>query len=249
MTIEKSLQQLGLTEKEARVYLAVLELGQDTVLNIAKRAEIKRPTTYVALDSLIQEGLVRKLPRGTTTLYIAENPDYLLSVLGEKEKAIKNVIPLLKAIYSIDRAKPQIRFYEGKEGVGKIYKELRQAKKYILFYGSIKDIMKYFPESFLTPEQIKEMNIPVKEIVTSDPVDIKYAKKINKLKNPKHKVRTVKKGIFFTLDSAIFDDKIAIISVKKDYFGVIIESKDISHSFGVLYDLAWQSAIKILNNL
>ncbi len=245
MILEKSLEQFGLTDKEARVYLAVLELGQDTVLNIAKKAELKRPTVYLILDSLISKGLISILPKAGKTLYLAENPDYLLTVLEKRKEGLKNILPMLSAMYRIEKQKPQVRYYEGKEGVKRIYSELRQAKEYILFYGSIKDISKDFEEELLIPEEIKKMGIQVKEIMTSDPIDLKYAKRIMRMNNPNHIVRIVKKGVDFALDSAIFDDKIAIVSVKKDFFGVIIESKDISHSFKVLYELAWQAAKEV----
>lgn len=60
MIEEKILQELGLTEIEAKIYLASLELGTDTVLKIAKKAEVKRPTAYIALDSLFSKGFVSK---------------------------------------------------------------------------------------------------------------------------------------------------------------------------------------------
>lgn len=245
MIIEKSLEKFGLTEKEIRIYLAVLELGQDTVLNIAKKSEQKRPTVYITLELLTRKGLVRKIPKGTTTLYIAEDPNFLLNTLKEKEKSIRDIMPLLKAIHNTQKTKPRIKYYEGKDDVRKMYKELHQARKYILFYGSVKDIMKHFPDSFLNPERIKEMNIPVTEIVSPDPVDIKYAKRIQAVNNPKHKVRALKKGVSFVLDSVIFDDKLAIISLRGGFFGVMIENKDIAHSFRILYELAWQSAEKV----
>jgi sugar-specific transcriptional regulator TrmB len=242
MILEKSLEKFGLTIKEAKVYLAVLELGQDTILNIAKKAELKRPTVYVTIEELIEKGLVQKLPKGTTTLYAAENPDYLLNILHDREQSIKNILPLLKAIYNVEKNKPQIKFYEGKEGVKKIYKDIYKTKKYIYFYGSVKDIKKHFPESFLNPEQIKKLNVPVYELVSSHPVDIKYAKEIKKVRNPNHKIKSLKRGITFIVDSLVYDNKVAIVSLKGTFFGVVIESKDIAYSFKLLYDLAFQSA-------
>lgn len=246
MILEKALQEYGLNQKEAKVYLATLELGKATVAEISKKAGLKRPTVYLILEDLLEIGIISRLPNVKKTQFYAENPEFLLTILENREGSIKNILPTLKAMYStLDKHKPKMRFYEGREGLNKIYDELRQSKKYILFYGSIKDIKANFPDSFLTLEQIKKMNIPVKEIVTSDPVDIEYAKIIDKFDNPKHQIRTVKQGIYFILDSAIFDDKIMIISVKEDYFGVVIDSKDIAYSFKILYELAWQSAKKV----
>ena len=242
MDLKKSLQQFGLTSKESAVYMAVLELGKDSASAIAKKSELKRPTVYVVLDSLINKNLIRKIPKGSTTHYTAEDPNTLLDVLERKEEEIKKALPLLKALHNVRGEKPVIRYYEGKEGVRKIYSEWYQSKKYIYFYGSIKDIKKHFPESFLEPIYIKKMGIPVLEIVSSHPVDLEYAHASKKTKNPKHKFRVLKKGITFTLDSAIYDDKLAIVSLKDKFFGIVIESKAIANSYKILYELAWQSA-------
>ena len=50
----KELQDIGLSEKEARVYLAALEIGRATADQLAKHAKIVRPTTYVQLQSLMK---------------------------------------------------------------------------------------------------------------------------------------------------------------------------------------------------
>ncbi len=57
MALESVLQAAGLTDKEARIYLAALELGQAPVLRIAQKAGIKRPTAYVTLGELQAKGL------------------------------------------------------------------------------------------------------------------------------------------------------------------------------------------------
>ena len=63
MTITKEkLQELGLSEKEARVYLALFELGPSVVSGLAKKAGINRSTTYVILETLAKRGLV-SVPR------------------------------------------------------------------------------------------------------------------------------------------------------------------------------------------
>ena len=40
--LEKILKNIGLNEKEAKIYLALLELGKSKVPEIAKKAELKR---------------------------------------------------------------------------------------------------------------------------------------------------------------------------------------------------------------
>jgi len=248
MILEKTLEQYGLTKKEATIYLAVLELGQGSVLEIANKTELKRPTVYIILESLIQKGVIRKVPKGTTTLFVAEDPAYLLSMLEEKEKKLKSILPLLKALHNTIGMKPQIAYYEGKNNVQKLYNDLFKAKKYLYFYGSLKNVFTVFPQAeyVVTPEKIKKLNIPVREILASNPVDIRYARRARSIKNPKYQLRRLKEGISFAIDNIIYDDTVVIISLKGNCFGVVIESKDIANSFKILYELAWQSAESIL---
>lgn len=245
MILNKTLEQFGLSSDEAAVYLATLELGTASVLEIAKKAEIKRPTAYLIIDSLIQKGLVSKLPKENKSFFIAENPERLINVLKDKEKAVQNVMPLLKTIYNIDKTKPQVRFYEGRDGVTAVYDMIRKSKTEILFYGSIQQLLKEFPKSFVTIEYIKKHKIKAREIVTQDKIDLEYAHSIIKAKNSAHRVRILKKGLTIETDNAIFENKIAIFSIKKEFFVVVIESNDIANTYRTMYELAWQSAEKI----
>ena len=75
MNYIQDLQQIGLTEKEAKVYLAALELGEKAVQVIAQKAGVNRATTYFILESLIEKGLQRAInktssPEGTQAGYI-----------------------------------------------------------------------------------------------------------------------------------------------------------------------------------
>ena len=58
------LQKIGFSDKEAAVYLAGLELGQATILEIAKKAKIKRPTAYVIVEGFIERGLASSFEKG-----------------------------------------------------------------------------------------------------------------------------------------------------------------------------------------
>jgi sugar-specific transcriptional regulator TrmB len=70
----ETLIKLGLSEKEAAVYLATLELGEDTALNIAEKSQVNRTTTYVILEKLMKLGLASTVERGKKTVFVAEDP-------------------------------------------------------------------------------------------------------------------------------------------------------------------------------
>ena len=122
---------LGLSDNEAKVYMAMLELGQATVLEISAKAGVNRPTTYVQIESLKKMGLVSTQIKGKKQLFIAESPDQLESVIERERKAIEykkeelhKLLPELTGIFNLSDSKPQVRFFEGKEGLLKMQGEL-----------------------------------------------------------------------------------------------------------------------------
>ena len=84
--IDKDLQAVGLQEKEAKVYLAALELGKGTAQQIAIKAELKRPTTYVIMEELMRQGLVSSFYEGKKQYFVAENPERLVDILQNQKQ-------------------------------------------------------------------------------------------------------------------------------------------------------------------
>ncbi|MDO8565028.1 MAG: helix-turn-helix domain-containing protein [bacterium] len=121
---EKYLKDIGLSDKEAAVYLALLSFDKALVTEIADKANIKRPTTYVILESLAKKGLVSEANIGKKTFYIAEPPEKLglfverqIHLLEENKKSLDIIVPQLKGIQREQGEKPVVQFFEGKEGV------------------------------------------------------------------------------------------------------------------------------------
>src|SRR3954470_21610564 len=111
MEILDTLKQAGLNEKQAAVYIALLELGTATVHPIASKAQVKRPTTYLILEELQAKGLVSVVPRVKKVLYTAENPEKIISDLGRKQELMKRFMPQLLALYNAKVDKPQVLLF------------------------------------------------------------------------------------------------------------------------------------------
>ena len=122
------LRKLGLKEKEVRVYLAGLELGPSSVLNIAKKAGLSRPTTYEIIKNLKEKGLFSETRQKKKRYFAAQSPESILGILRikkreieEKEREFIRIIAALETKYS--KEKEKIKVFKGKEGL-KILKEL-----------------------------------------------------------------------------------------------------------------------------
>jgi len=129
---------LGLSEKEARAYIALLELGQATAYAVAKKAGIKRPTTYLALDELRKRGLALKVPKAKNQLFIAKSPMEFFAAEEERVARAKRMLPELMAIARMKPGTSQILYFEGMDGITEALRyrlKDMQGKEVLCFYG------------------------------------------------------------------------------------------------------------------
>src|SRR3989338_10454756 len=120
MIEEKVLQNIGLNEKQAKIYLALLELGKGTVVEIAKKSELKRPITYIVLDGLRKKGLVSELPAKKRKIFVAEDPAVLEKNNRQNLDEFRDMLPMFRALYN-RAAKPKIKFYDSKDAIESLY--------------------------------------------------------------------------------------------------------------------------------
>lgn len=120
----QKLVDIGLSDKEARVYVALVELGPSGVQEISNQSEVNRATTYSMLELLKERGLVSCYDQDKKTIFVAETPKKLVDLiereartLDEKRDKLVFFVPELEALYRTQRNKPVVRFYEGEEGL------------------------------------------------------------------------------------------------------------------------------------
>ena len=242
MEMTETLEKLGLHPKEASVYLATLELGTASVEAIARKAETKRPTTYLVLDDLQRRGLVSLVPRAKKTLYTAESPELILSEINRKEDLLKRFMPNLLAVYNAKKEKPQVQLFEGKDGMRQVYDKLIASGE-VRFFATIRDVESVLPEVVEEVKQAAEQRrLKIKEILTQRPEDLAYANSVTHDDYYEQRFVKDKQADFFT-DNAVFGDAVVFFSYKPTLFAVVITSKGISQSLRTLFEMAWAGAM------
>lgn len=148
LPIELELRKLGLSEKEARVYLAGLELGPNSAQSIAEKAGISRPTAYEIIKKLETKGLFRETKEKKKRYFTAQSPENILGTLrtqrkelDEKEREFVRIISALSSNFS--SGKNEIKIYKNKEG-------LRELEEMISFADS-SEIFIINPQNRLKP--------------------------------------------------------------------------------------------------
>lgn len=126
------LKKLGLKEKEAKVYLAGLELGPASIIQLTKAAGITRPTTYEIVSTLEKRKLFTSVEANKKRQFVAQSPDVLLGILRmekrtleEREREFLRIISQLESLFS--PAASGVRMYSGMEGLKALEEKITTA--------------------------------------------------------------------------------------------------------------------------
>lgn len=133
---EEILTKLGLIPNEAKVYEALLSLGEASVQQISIKASIHRRTVYDELKKLIEKGLVSESIVKGEKKFIATNPDRLVEILKEKEEMVNTILPQMKVKYKNAEQKEEARFFRGVEGFKLYLQAILDEEKDVYFIGA-----------------------------------------------------------------------------------------------------------------
>ena len=101
----KALRKLGLTEYEAKAYIASIELGEAEALEIARRSGVPRTRIYDILSRLESLGLIQRLLGSRPAVYIPIPPEKTLESLKNKlVEEISQALDRLKLMYASSKA-------------------------------------------------------------------------------------------------------------------------------------------------
>lgn len=245
------LNKLGLSEKEAKVYLSVLELGPGTVQAIAKKAGITRTTAYGHIKSLIKRGLMNSNVRDGKTYFSAEPPENLSFLLEGRKKEIgqlcsdlQKLMPKLRLLFETTEERPRIKLFEGKNGLQNMINDFMKSK-----FSSVEEFVPLDEAYAFSPPQKNDhrqkinrkfRKIPMRTIYTSS-----KSEPVLETKKGMRKRRFLPKEKFpFAGSVTIYGNKVALINQKTTVSGVIIESKEIAETLRTMFNLAWETTEK-----
>jgi HTH-type transcriptional regulator, sugar sensing transcriptional regulator len=244
MDITSTLKKLGLTDKQAKVYLSMLELGESPMTDIARKANLKRPTVYLVIDELSMLGLSSEIIKGKKKFYTAVHPKRLIELASFRHKQAENILPELLALQKSDD-KPKVRMLEGIAGARIAYQEafsLLNNKEEGLWLGNITFMVEHFPE--LLHEYnilIKKIRDPhIRELIYGGDVSRKWAEDMQDKIPKNHFIKYMGDDKNFgKTDQFIIGNKIIMFSFGNEMFVTIIESYEMAQSTKALFEIAW----------
>lgn len=243
---EKYLQEIGLNEKEAAIYLALLQVDNASVIDVSKKTKINRSTVYVVLEGLMKKGLVTEIQIGKKVHYQAEAPERLATyverqkvIFEERSRRLADIIPQIKSTQREQGQRPVLKYFEGrdaalnsnldffntedKEGVG-YFLFNRDLIEEIFDPKEIQEIQKIRPN-----KNIKGKSLYVGTKTTLSSNEMTERKRIDGSKYP------------ILCDVSIYEDRVQFITLGKKLSSIFVQSKDVAETLKSLFRLAFDN--------
>jgi len=246
MEIPQIFRQLGFSDKEIRVYLALLSSGTSSVRKIAKDTDLNRGSVYEALKSLRETGLVAVYQKHKKPYFLAEDPEKLIEVVERREQGIitlkrqvNELLPELKSLHSHGDDRPSVKYYEGMKGLGIVLKDIIATmtevggdREYRAFSAPV--LREYIGRNFpsFTKERIARQ-IRGRVLVVGRGSE----------ERPLIEQRSIPTEESIPTYTYIYGPKVAFISLDEDEspVGVIVEDARVAETQRIIFENAWNS--------
>jgi len=233
MKKEEILQKIGLTQNEAKIYLALLKLGSSLVSDIVKETKITRTHIYDRLNKLLEKGAVSYMIQGGKKYFNAASPGKILNELDERRNAFKNMLPELLSLHK-KQEDIQIEVYKGKEGLKTILQYCLKEKKSIFilgFRGAVARQVQFFYPHF----QKQRIKLGIERKILAD-----YDMKDSPLLQEKLTTyRLIPKGYHSPSGMWIYGNKTIIFLPTEELYMILIKSKEVTKLYRNYFDILW----------
>lgn len=134
--INETLQNLGLSPNEAKIYVSLLDLKEAGIGEISAKAEVHRRNAYDAINRLLDKGLVFPIKNQGENIFAPTDPDKLSEIIKEKEQALDKIMPELTSRYQKKTNLQEAYIYRGIEGFKNYMRDILRVEKDVYAIGA-----------------------------------------------------------------------------------------------------------------
>lgn len=237
---------IGLTNRDKRVYEALLTMPNCSIRALAEQTGINRGSVYESIKSLSKAGLVHQVTTGKQMRYRAEDPAVLKEILQEKRQILdKSTKKLDLYVASLRQPKPEstdhplAALYEGDEGLASILRDVLKTCRLagVDHYRAISSprVSRYLYNNFphFNRERVKR-RLGVRVLRQTRPIHTPADMATSRyLPEP-----WLDDGCYML----IYAGKVAIITLDKfnNSTGVVIDNRSVAETQARLFDVTWQ---------
>ena len=248
----KLLEDIGLTEGETKVYLALLEIGLTTTGALVKKAGISASKVYLILDRLAKKGLVGHVMKGGVRYFQAADPKRILDYIDEREREhaqkkqqVLSLLPQLMLKQKLGAEKRRAEIYEGLKGAMNLYMnmidELKRGEEYHIIgagYGveEIRGLRAFF-QKYHSERAKRGIKVNMLANASVRGLLVPSTSRLSR-------IRFLSEELITNVSIALYKDKTFIILWSKDPISFLIHNAEIVSSFRQYFDFLWKRASK-----
>jgi sugar-specific transcriptional regulator TrmB len=241
----QKLADLGIETKAARFYLAVLEMREPTVAEVAMAANVSRTSAYDIAAYLQAKGLVelddspRVKRRAGTKVLRAHDPSRLIGEWNERKRVLDEVVPQLREMHDRAGPFPRTSAYQGTAGIRQALFEtlnwgsnLRAVMSMKDLYGAVgTEVM----EGYVQERIRRKIFLHVVRSHTKDTWSRWHTSS-----QEYREARWAPDSYIYTMTLIIGVDAVVFLSSATEDFAVKVESAEFAEMQGNLFDVLWR---------
>ncbi len=244
----KLLEEIGLTQGEVKVYLALLKMGTSKTGPLSATAVVSSSKVYKILDRLERKGLVGHIIKGQIKHFTAMEPRRILDYVEERENQLsKKKIEIEKLLPGLEKTKAlggktDAVLYEGFRAVTNFFRniidELKAGETYYVIGGgygkNIPMLQRFF---YAHHEGRSHKRIIVKMLANFDTKNT-----LVKTTSKHSEIRFLPQYLITNMEIVFYKNKVFIAFWTLEPKGLLLESDEAVKSFRTYFDALWKIA-------
>jgi sugar-specific transcriptional regulator TrmB len=246
----KLLEDIGLTEGEVKVYLALLKLGASKTGPLATTAGVSSSKVYKILARLEKKGLVGHALKGDVKYFSALEPRRIMDYIDEKQvqledrkKLMEKMLPELEKQRKAASQKSEAHIYDGFRAVTNFFRnvldELKPGETYYVIgagygKGEVPGLYQFFYRHHLKRADRK---IRVKMLANYDTKNT-----LVETTSLNSEIRFLPQYLITNMEIVFYKNKVFIAILTSEPKGFLIESDEAVKSFQAYFNALWKIA-------
>jgi len=133
---KETLEELGLSPNEAKIYEGLLFIGKASVPKIALKTGIHKRNIYDIIPKLLRKGLISQIADSKENIYAPIEPSKLEDLIWEKEAKLQGILPALNRQFKKTKTEEAVYLYKGIEGFKNYLRDILSVREDVFFIGA-----------------------------------------------------------------------------------------------------------------
>ncbi len=233
------LEDIGLTNAEIKVYLALLELGPSTAGPVLEKSNLHNSVVHMTLNKLMEKGLISSVKEGERNIDQAADPKHIVEFINEKRERFEDILPQLLLTQQQARAKPEITVFRGIKGIKELlYALLDAGGKEHHTFGSTKKSLMLGDAWWVGYHKKRAAKGIAAQLLFNESLQSWGAEK----KYPKSEVRYTSAGFEPLTETIIRNGTVGMIIWSDKPIGILIRLKEAADSYDTFFKVIWEAA-------